>query len=235
MLAEGGASAGFQRARSLPRNSPRPGSLSEATSAGTGQRISTFCRRGVPVAAKRSSGLNTESDTDAWKSDLGNHLVLLIVKQVTDFQGRGPRRRRATRTRLEMKRASPCRTVSMRRPGLGGWNRYTQPEARRARRGKSRPVPARPNQVIDPGKWGVERKRCRRIFRGKADHSRGCSGQKGIWDGASRCNGHHLLPKKQGRTRRPARITRGYCSRCFFSEYSDASRHPNMIESATQI
>lgn len=103
------------------------------------------------MAAGASRGLNTESDTDAWKSDIGNLLVLLIVEQGTDFQERGPRRRRATRTRLEMKRASPCRTVSMRQPGPGDGNRYTEPEARRARRGKSRPVPARPNQVIDPG------------------------------------------------------------------------------------
>jgi hypothetical protein len=57
MIAEGGASAGFQRARSLPRNSPRPGSLSAATSAGTRQGKSTFSRRDGPVAAKRSSGL----------------------------------------------------------------------------------------------------------------------------------------------------------------------------------
>lgn len=103
------------------------------------------------MAAGASRGLNTESDTDAWKSDIGNLLVLLIVEQGTDFQERGPRRRRATRTRLEMKRASPCRIVSMRRPGPGDGNRYTQPETCRARRGKSRPVPARPNQVIDPG------------------------------------------------------------------------------------
>jgi len=103
------------------------------------------------MAAGASRGLNTESDTDAWKSDIGNLLVLLIVEQGTDFQERGPRRRRATRTRLEIKRASPCRIVSMRRPGPGDGNRYTQPETRRARRGKFRPVPARPNQVIDPG------------------------------------------------------------------------------------
>ena len=43
------------------------------------------------------------------------------------------------------------------------------------------------------GRW---RARCRRIVRSGAEHSRGCSGQQGIWSGAIRCNGHHLLSKK---------------------------------------
>ena len=144
------------------------------------------------MAAGASRGLNTESDTDAWKSDLGNHLVLLIVKQGTDFQGRGPRRRRATRTRLEMKRASPCRTVSMRQPGLGDGNLYTQ--RRRGAPGEENTARSRNGRIRSfAQEMGREQKRCRRIIRGKADHSRGCSGQRGIWGGASRCNGHHLL------------------------------------------
>ena len=47
---------GFMRSRSRPQR-PRPGSLSAAKSAGTGQKKSTKCRRGGPVAAQRSSGL----------------------------------------------------------------------------------------------------------------------------------------------------------------------------------
>ncbi len=47
---------GFLRSRSHPWKSPRPGSRSEATSAGTGQNKGDFSRRVAPVAAKRSSG-----------------------------------------------------------------------------------------------------------------------------------------------------------------------------------
>jgi len=47
---------GFSRSRRQPQR-PRTGSLSAAKSAGTGQRRSTKCRRGGPVAAQRSSGL----------------------------------------------------------------------------------------------------------------------------------------------------------------------------------
>ena len=45
-----------RRTRSRPWKSPRPGSRSEATSAGTGQNRGDFSRRAAPVAAKRSSG-----------------------------------------------------------------------------------------------------------------------------------------------------------------------------------
>ena len=46
---------GFSRSRSRPQR-PRTGSPSKARSAGTGQRRSTKCWRGWPVAAQRSSG-----------------------------------------------------------------------------------------------------------------------------------------------------------------------------------
>ena len=47
---------GFMRSRSRPQR-PRTGSPNAVRSAGTGQRKSTKCRRGGPVAAQRSSGL----------------------------------------------------------------------------------------------------------------------------------------------------------------------------------
>ena len=47
---------GFMRSRSRPQR-PRTGSPNVVRSAGTGQRRSTKCRRGGPVAAQRSSGL----------------------------------------------------------------------------------------------------------------------------------------------------------------------------------
>jgi len=50
-----GASAGFMRSRSRPQR-PRTGSPNAVRSAGTGQKRSTKCRRGGPVAAQRSSG-----------------------------------------------------------------------------------------------------------------------------------------------------------------------------------
>ncbi len=100
-----------------------------------------------------------------------------------------------------------------------GWESLHAAEARRARRGKPRPVPVWPNQVIDPGN-GEGAKGVLEWYRDKTDHSRGCSGQRGIWGGASRCNGHHLLSgrsKKQSRTRRPAQLTLKCRFRCFFS------------------
>jgi len=80
-----------RRTRSRPCKSPRPGSQSEAMSAGTGQRESTLCRRGGPVAAKRSSG--------AARRQGESHL------QRPSFQAR-----RETRSRLErgaMEREKP--------------------------------------------------------------------------------------------------------------------------------
>jgi hypothetical protein len=53
----------FLRSRSRPQR-PRTGSLSAAKSAGTGQRRSTKCRRGGPVAAQRSSGLPRRQDRE---------------------------------------------------------------------------------------------------------------------------------------------------------------------------
>ena len=58
-----------RRTRSRPCKSPRPGSLSEAKSAGTGQRESTFCRRVVPVAAKRSSGAARRQEGSPFGAD----------------------------------------------------------------------------------------------------------------------------------------------------------------------
>ena len=68
--------------RGADRGKPGSGSQSEAMSAGTGQRESTFSRRGGPVAAKRSSGASRRQGE--------SHLQWL------SFQAR-----RETRSRLE--------------------------------------------------------------------------------------------------------------------------------------
>lgn len=51
------------RSRSRPQR-PRTGSPNAVRSAGTGQRRSTKCRRGGPVAAQRSSGLPRRQDRE---------------------------------------------------------------------------------------------------------------------------------------------------------------------------
>ena len=55
-FADGRSVRGCLRSRSHPWKSPRTGSQSEAMSAGSRAKVSTFCRRVAPVAAKRSSG-----------------------------------------------------------------------------------------------------------------------------------------------------------------------------------
>ena len=95
---------GFMRLRSRPQR-PRTGSLSAAKSAGTGQKKSTKCRRGVPVAAKRSSGATRRQEG----SPRGR----------TGAGARRPEGRSKARPRRTM---APAREGG----GIAGWQRCTK-------------------------------------------------------------------------------------------------------------
>lgn len=161
------------------------------------------------MAAGASRGLNRESDTDAWKSDIGNHLVLLIVKQGTDFQGRGPRRCRATRTRLEMKNGQAHAGLYQcgdRDLGTGIATR-SRCAARPARETPSGPSTAESGHW--PRKWGGSGSGVGR----SSEEKQIIHGDVQVREesGAGHLDATGITSfrsiKKQGRTRRPAQLT----------------------------
>lgn len=103
----------------------------------------------------------------------------------------------------------------------GTWGRELlhAAEARRARRGKHRPVPAQPNQVIGPGNGegaeavSADHQRKSRSFTGMFRSE----GNLGRGSSVQRASPPFRSIRKQGRTRRPAQLTLKCRFGCFFS------------------